>query len=266
MITKGIIESVDLRDNHYVIRVPIFEIAGNEYKNEIEAIASISPGSFNGYKENDVVLVGFEDNRSSKGVILGKLFLGIEDESKRCAGAVQCENLVVSNKAVLPADIRISFSPSEDISNQEVALTNLTSINDIINAIRTNSKNITELTNRAWYSVDYSDSEQVIANWVNGSFIYRKTFIIDCQNDPDSEDPESKGTGQHENEDWEYFIDIPSNYRRVEVITSRSFAENNKQNDIEISYEIVDQKIRVWGHTEDYKLTNLYLTIEYMKK
>ena len=73
MITKGIITAIDFKGNTCTVRMPLFENAGND---QITGTATISntPGSYNGYKVNDVVLVGFEDGQMDKPVILGKLY------------------------------------------------------------------------------------------------------------------------------------------------------------------------------------------------
>jgi hypothetical protein len=54
MIVKGIIKSIDVQGNTCVVRMPYFETAGND---EIVATATVSnsPGSYNGYKVDDVV-------------------------------------------------------------------------------------------------------------------------------------------------------------------------------------------------------------------
>jgi hypothetical protein len=54
MITKGIIKSIDYNGNTCTVRVPFFETANND---EIISTAPISntPGSYNGYKVDDIV-------------------------------------------------------------------------------------------------------------------------------------------------------------------------------------------------------------------
>jgi len=54
MVTKGIIKTLDLTGNTCTVRLPLFETAGNDH---IIGTATISntPGSYNGYKEGDVV-------------------------------------------------------------------------------------------------------------------------------------------------------------------------------------------------------------------
>jgi len=60
MITKGIIKSIDYNGNTCIVRIPIFESSATDTETTFEAIFSITPGMYNGYLENDVVLVSFE--------------------------------------------------------------------------------------------------------------------------------------------------------------------------------------------------------------
>jgi hypothetical protein len=54
MVTKAIIKTIDFNGNTCTVRIPYFETATNR---EIICTAGISntPGTYNGYKENDVV-------------------------------------------------------------------------------------------------------------------------------------------------------------------------------------------------------------------
>ena len=117
MLTKGIIQQIDASSNKCIVRMPIFEIAGNEYTNEAEATLSIPPGMFGGFKVNDVVIVGFEDNLAGTPIILGKLYLGALEESATNRGAIQCDTLLVEKSATLPADTKILFDKPNSISN-----------------------------------------------------------------------------------------------------------------------------------------------------
>ena len=62
MVTKGIITSIDFLSNTCNVRIPLFEDAGTRNDVELQAIFSIQPGQFNGYKINDVVLQFVECN------------------------------------------------------------------------------------------------------------------------------------------------------------------------------------------------------------
>ena len=75
MVTKGIITSIDFNGNTCKVRIPFFETAGNDPIIS-DAIISNTPGVYNGYKVDDVVLVAFEDGLMNNPVVIGKLYLG----------------------------------------------------------------------------------------------------------------------------------------------------------------------------------------------
>jgi len=76
MITKGIIKSIDFKTNTCIVRIPLYEANTNEEEILIKATFSIQPGVYNGYKEDDVVYIDFEQDLIDSPIILGKLFLG----------------------------------------------------------------------------------------------------------------------------------------------------------------------------------------------
>ena len=84
MITKAIIRRLTTsEDNHFIVYVPYFQKA-----NDTEDVATVPatlvyiPGISNTLRVGDVVYVGFEDNYTSKPVILGKLFTGMDGKDK----------------------------------------------------------------------------------------------------------------------------------------------------------------------------------------
>ncbi len=114
MITKAIILNKLIDDNHYSIRIPYLEQAGDVDISRFTATVSITPGITESYKENDVVLVAFEDRQADKPVILGKLFT--RDEESR--GYIDTESLNVLKSANLPKDTKIdnySLSSLKDV-------------------------------------------------------------------------------------------------------------------------------------------------------
>ena len=104
MIVKGIIKSIDYSGNTCTVRIPIFESAANENEVVISAILSTLPGIYNGYKEEDVVFIAFENNDYDMPVVIGKLYLGVENEKNDPRGAIVCNNIT----AVQPISIPIS--------------------------------------------------------------------------------------------------------------------------------------------------------------
>lgn len=110
MITLGYITKINNPDdNIYEVRLPIFEKAGSSKDlpdlsgSYFQATLSQTPGQLNGFLVGDCVVVGFLDNKYSKPVILGKLFVG--DDGAR--GYLNVNALSVSGSVSLGGDIRI---------------------------------------------------------------------------------------------------------------------------------------------------------------
>lgn len=108
MLTKGIITSIDYSSNTCIVRIPVFEGAGNRTKIQAEAAICIPPGNYNGYKVNDVVVVGFGENNIDQPIILGKLYLGIQGE--QLAGSRSALNIdhLTANSITLSDDATIN--------------------------------------------------------------------------------------------------------------------------------------------------------------
>lgn len=110
MITLGYITKINNPDdNIYEVRLPIFEKAGSSKDlpdlsgSYFQATLSQTPGQLNGFLVGDCVVVGFLDNKYSKPVILGKLFVG--DDGAR--GYLNVNALNVSGSVSLSGDIHI---------------------------------------------------------------------------------------------------------------------------------------------------------------
>ena len=136
MVTKGIIKTLDLTGNTCTVRLPLFETAGNDH---IIGTATISntPGSYNGYKEGDVVWVAFEDGSMNSPVVIGKLYLGVEEERKDPRGVLNVENSTVSKTASMPADTKLSVQTDHNIPNTTSPFGSLSSIANNLNALNT---------------------------------------------------------------------------------------------------------------------------------
>lgn len=121
MITKGYIVGKSTQSsNKYLVRIPIFESAGigqtnNELNSSVsECTLSHNPGTYEALKPGDCVFVSFEDNRFSQPIILGKLFVNVEEQS---SGYQYNTDLKVTHKATLPADTTIGNVPFDNILN-----------------------------------------------------------------------------------------------------------------------------------------------------
>ncbi len=118
-IVKGLITSIDFNGNTCVVRLPLFESAANEKELLVTATFATQPGIYNGYKVNDVVYVAFENNEIDSPVVIGKLYLGADKESKDPRGAINAENLKSASPMTLPIDTHLT------LDNDEARLTNV---------------------------------------------------------------------------------------------------------------------------------------------
>jgi hypothetical protein len=121
MITKGyVIGKSPNTPNKYLVRIPIFESAGigqtqdNLGNSTLECTLSHNPGTYEGLRTGDCVFVSFEDNRYSKPIIMGKLFVSVEEQS---SGYQYNTDLKVTHKATLPVDTTIGSVPFDNILN-----------------------------------------------------------------------------------------------------------------------------------------------------
>lgn len=129
MITKGFIkEKVSEDSNKFIVRLPIYETVEDNSTEEalFEATVSYVPGNLNVYRPGDCVFVSFEDNDPSKIVILGKLYLGDEEEA---VAAQNAQTLDVTGVTQLSKDTYIggvrvdkAFASKADILNIEQEL------------------------------------------------------------------------------------------------------------------------------------------------
>jgi len=109
MVTKGIIKSIDFNGNTCTVRLPLFETAATAEPIVTTAIFSNTPGAYNGYKEEDVVLVAFEDNKVESPVIIGKLYLGASKEKADDRGSILCENLTATEEVSIPITTKLTL-------------------------------------------------------------------------------------------------------------------------------------------------------------
>lgn len=140
MIVKGIIKSIDVQGNTCVVRMPYFETAGND---EIIATATVSnsPGSYNGYKVDDVVWVAFENDQLECPVVIGKLYLGIEAERADPRGTLNVVDSKVSRTAEIPFDTKLGRNLEPGMPK---TLAPYNSLNSIANNLSTAEVNIAQ--------------------------------------------------------------------------------------------------------------------------
>lgn len=143
MITKGIIKAIDYNTNVCTVRIPLFEGAGNPDEITAEAIISTTPGVANCYKEQDVVLLSFEENSYNKPIVLGKLYLGANNEDAR--GAINCESLQVKGSVSLPLTTKLTFDGLKDTyAGVDGDYTSYKTLEDVVNALQKQSNDISE--------------------------------------------------------------------------------------------------------------------------
>ena len=126
MVTEAEILSIDYTRNTCTVRIPLFESVNTVFPVVVDAVFAIAPGAYNGYKEKDIVWVAFEQNRADSPVVIGKMYLGATDEHADGGGALTASDIVISNSAVLPGNLKIT-NVDDDYN----------SIQKIINKIRT---------------------------------------------------------------------------------------------------------------------------------
>lgn len=152
MVTKGIITSIDYTGNTCTVRMPFFETAGND-PIVGTAIISNTPGSYNGYKVNDVVLVGFENGQMETPVILGKLYLGVEKEKADPRGVINVESSNTSKSATIPADTKLAVSTDNNVPNTTTPYASLKSIANTLNSVDTGVGQLSQFTNNQFKSI-----------------------------------------------------------------------------------------------------------------
>ena len=109
MLVLGEIKEVKEIKQHtrYRVRIPIFETAGGGEVILDNAVACTIPGICVDYTQGDVVVLGFELNRVSYPIILGKLYQGAVNEAKENRGEVHTKKLQASDSADLPENLKI---------------------------------------------------------------------------------------------------------------------------------------------------------------
>lgn len=176
MLTRGIIQKIDYNTNLCTVRLPLFETANTQQEITSTSTIAIPPGVFNGYKPGDVVVVGFNSGEIGDPVIIGKLYVGSQKEAGCVGGAINCQELAVTNRATLPATTMLSYDKdSTIIKNAEITGATYNSINDIISGLlalrQTVINNQTKSTTN-----NFTKNENVIGNWLDNKQLYQQTI------------------------------------------------------------------------------------------
>ena len=119
MITKGIIIDRIVNSNKYLVDIPYFGEPGETTRTYFESTLNSIPGIYESYKKGDIVYISFEDHQMSKPVIIGKLYLGLQNNS---VGHLIGDSLNVFNSVNLPKDTTIGgvhFNKIVDLLRKE---------------------------------------------------------------------------------------------------------------------------------------------------
>lgn len=139
MVVKGLIKSIDYGGNTCTVRLPVFESAASDKETVVTATFSNQPGIYNGYKVGDVVIVSFENNDIDMPIVMGKLYLGADVESKDPRGAVNAANVKSSSPISIPIDTELTLNNDPtNLDKVEVDgdLASYKSIADIVRGIK----------------------------------------------------------------------------------------------------------------------------------
>lgn len=171
MITKAEIQSIDFAGNTCVVRMPYFESAAGGDMAIATAIFSNTPGTFNGYKVGDIVLVAFEDGQAQQPCVIGKLYLGMAEENKEARGTIKAEALTSSSTNSLPLSTKLTSDVVEDTVSSNNSANSFKTIKELAEAVQNN----TEAIGIAGYQT-YSLAEQIVGTWIDGKSVYRKVI------------------------------------------------------------------------------------------
>jgi hypothetical protein len=146
MIVKGIIKTINYNDNSCTVRLPLFETVATSGEVILSAVFMSQPGMYNGYAENDVVFVDFENDSLDSPIVIGKLYLGATAETASAKkGGIAVSSLNVSSDATLPVDTKIAVDRVATVADVDGGITSYKSIADMIKALRNTGSSIERL-------------------------------------------------------------------------------------------------------------------------
>lgn len=110
MIFRAFIKELPKNDNRFLVRIPPLE--DNTTKEfVVPALLCNQPGEYSNYMVGDVVFVEFENNKLDVPIIMGKLYTGIDKDSR---GYFKIDKLEVTGGIELPDDAQIGGYSSKD--------------------------------------------------------------------------------------------------------------------------------------------------------
>lgn len=117
-ITKAVVRRLNTeKDNHFLVYIPLLQKANDKEVNAtMEATLVSIRGIDKTIKVGDVVYVSFEDDKLSKPVILGKLYLG-ETYEKDSGITIVSDSLTVNKSTILNNTATISGINLDNINN-----------------------------------------------------------------------------------------------------------------------------------------------------
>ena len=145
MIVKGIIKTIDFKGNTCTVRIPVLENSANGAEVVIPAVFSMIPGLYNGYKVNDVVFVAFENDQLNSPVVISKLYLGADTESKNPRGAINADSFKATNPITIPVSTKLTLDNAPNKLNTakvKNGLADFKSISDIIKGLQVQTEQI----------------------------------------------------------------------------------------------------------------------------
>lgn len=145
MITKAIIEKVNVGGNTAKVRIPILNkqkgVAGATNTDDLyDATVCCMPNFSLTLRPGDVVYVDFEDNYASKPVIIG--FLSNSDLSQNTGTTASVDSLSVNTYAELPQETTIGDITYDELSNLRGVNQNISSLNQEIDQLNKISTDI----------------------------------------------------------------------------------------------------------------------------
>lgn len=146
MLEKGKIVAIDFNSNICQVHIPIFDSAGDTTEFICDALIAITPGIINSYNIDDTVIVGFESNTLDNPIILGKLFVGT-NEDLLAQGHLSIKSITCSNDASIPLTTQLTVDPNKDIASIKGSYSDYKSITDIIDKIRALESELEDIKN-----------------------------------------------------------------------------------------------------------------------
>lgn len=176
MITTGLVKGkyIDGDGNTiYQVDISIFKNAGvtSEFNDTLfNCTASASPGTYDLYKEDDKVFVGFVNNQLQHPVILGKIYQCLPSEKDIGSTFRYIDRLEVTGVTKLSEDSSIGDITYDDLCNMRTTIENIGDYTDLL--IETQKpkqlwQNTYSSTNISEINVDLSKYTCIIIDFFN---------------------------------------------------------------------------------------------------